>query len=155
VDILRRHIHPTCKCVLSQKDPDDSDVCRARPLGPSDSINTGTVDESLEDELASLVLRGCSEDSNGEGSRAKCMPPHRDVIEILEYPHAKGINCACIGFALGLELLNRGRLRRTLSDKNRGVDSDRLVRVRFIFGTDGSCSRNKVGAGEAGRRNAN
>jgi hypothetical protein len=46
--------------------PDDSDVCRARQLGPSDIIDTDTVDEGSEDELAALVLRGCSEDSNCE-----------------------------------------------------------------------------------------
>jgi hypothetical protein len=45
-------MHPTCRCVLSQKNPNDSDVCRARPLGPSDIIDTGTVDEGSEDELA-------------------------------------------------------------------------------------------------------
>jgi hypothetical protein len=101
-------MHPTCRCVLSQKNPDYSDLCRARPLGPSDTIDTGTVDESSEDELAALVLRGCSEDSNGEGGRAEGMPPRRDIIQILEDAHAKGVNHACIGFALGLEGLNRG-----------------------------------------------
>jgi hypothetical protein len=39
------------------------------------------------------VLRGCSEDGNGEGGRA-CMPSHRDVIQILEDAHAKGVNRA-------------------------------------------------------------
>jgi hypothetical protein len=34
-------MHPTCQCVLSQKNLDDSDIYRARPLGPS---NTGTVE---------------------------------------------------------------------------------------------------------------
>jgi hypothetical protein len=124
-------------------------------LGPSDTIDTGTVDESSEDELAALVLRGCSEDSNGEGGRAERMPPHRDIIQILEDAHAKGVNRACIVSALGLEKLNRGRLRLTLADKNRSVDSDCLVRVRFIVRTDGSCSGYKVGASKAGRRNAN
>jgi hypothetical protein len=93
-------MHPTCQCILSQKNPDDSDVCRARPLGPSDTIDTGTVDESSENELAALVLRSCSKDSNGEGGRAKRMPPHRDVIQILEDVDAKGVNRACIGFPL-------------------------------------------------------
>jgi hypothetical protein len=101
-------MHPTCQCVLSQKNPDDSDVCRARPLGPSDTVDTGAVDESSEDELAALVLRGCSEDSNGEGDRAERMPPHRDIIQIFKDAHAKGVNRACIGFTLGLEKLNRG-----------------------------------------------
>jgi hypothetical protein len=81
-------------------------VCRARSLGPSD-----TVDESSEDELAALVLRGCSEDGNGEGDHclhAEHMSPHRDVIQIFGDVHAKGVNRACIGFALGLEGLNRG-----------------------------------------------
>jgi hypothetical protein len=90
-------MHPTCQCVLSQKDPDDSDVCRARPLGPSDAIDTGTVDESSEDKLAALVLRSCSEDSNGKGGCAKRVPPHRDIIQILEDAHAKGVNRACTG----------------------------------------------------------
>jgi hypothetical protein len=96
-------MHPTCHCVLSQKNPNDSDVCRARPLRPSDTIDTGTVNESSEDELAALVLRGCCKDSNCEGGRAERVPPHRDVIQILEDTHAKGVNRACIGFALGLE----------------------------------------------------
>jgi hypothetical protein len=100
-------MHPTCRCVLSQKNPDDSDVCRARPLRPSDIIDTGIVDEGSEDELAALVLRGCSEDSNGEGGRAKHIPPDRDVIQILEDAHAKVVNRACIGFALRLEGLNK------------------------------------------------
>jgi hypothetical protein len=95
------------------------------------------------------VLRGCSEDSNGEGGRAERMPPHRDVVQILEDAHAKGANRACIGFALSLEGLNRGLLRRTLGDKNRSVDSDRLVRVRFIVRTDGSCSRDTVTLAQA------
>ena len=51
-----------------------------RPLGPSDTIDTSIVDESSEDELVALVLRGCSEDSNGEGGHAERMPPHRNVI---------------------------------------------------------------------------
>jgi hypothetical protein len=46
-------------------------------------------------------------------------------------------------------------LRRTLGDKNHSVDSDRLARVSFIVHTDGSCIGDKVGTGEAGRRNAN
>ena len=104
---------------------------------------------SSEDELAALVLRGCSEDSNGEGGRAERMPPHRDVVQILEDAHAKGANRACIGLALSLEGLNRGLLRRTLGDKNRSVDSDRLVRVRFIVRTDGSCSRDTVTLAQA------
>jgi hypothetical protein len=93
---------------------------------------------SSGDELAALVLRGCSEDGNGEGCRAERMPPHRDVVQILEDAHAKGANRACIGFTLSLEGLNRGLLRGTLGDKNRSIDSDRLVRVRFIVRTDGS-----------------
>ena len=72
-------------------------------MGPSDAIDTGTVDESSEDELAALVLRGCSEDSNSQGGRAERMTPHRNVIQILEDAHAKGVNRAYIGFALGLE----------------------------------------------------
>jgi hypothetical protein len=103
-------MHPICRCrcVLSQKNPDDSDVCRARPLGLSDGIDTSTVDEGSEDELAALVLRGCSEDSNGEGGRAERIPPHRDVIQILEDVHAKGVDRACIRFVLGLDGLNSG-----------------------------------------------
>jgi len=31
---------PTSYCVLSQKNPDDSDVSGARQLGPSDAIDT-------------------------------------------------------------------------------------------------------------------
>ncbi len=77
-------------------------------MGPSDIIDTGTIDESSEDELAALVLRGCSEDSDGDGGRAEGMPPHRNVIQILEDMHAKGVNRACTGFALVLGGLNRG-----------------------------------------------
>jgi hypothetical protein len=88
-------MHPTCQCVLSQKNTDDCDICRARPLGPSDTIDTGAVDESSEDELGALVLRSRSEDSNGKGGRAERMPPHRDIIQILEDAHAKGVNRAC------------------------------------------------------------
>ena len=90
-------MQPTCQCVLSQKNPDNSDVCRARPLGPSDAIDTGTIHESSEDELAALELRSCSKDSNGEGGRAERMPPHRDVVQILEGAHAKGVNRALTG----------------------------------------------------------
>jgi hypothetical protein len=106
-------MHPTSQCVLSQKNPDDSGVCRAYSLRPSDTVDACTVDESSEDELAALVLRGCSEDSNSEGGHcrhAEHMPPHRDVIQIFGDVHAKleGVNRACIRFALGLERLNRG-----------------------------------------------
>jgi hypothetical protein len=69
-------MHQTCHCVLSQKNPDDSDVCRARPLGPSDIVDIGTVGESSEHGLAALVLRG-REDINGEGGHAERMLPHR------------------------------------------------------------------------------
>jgi hypothetical protein len=41
-------------------------------------------------------------------------------------------------------------MRRTLGNKNRSIDSDCLVRVRFIVRTDGSCGGYKVGAGKAG-----
>jgi hypothetical protein len=159
------HASDNCQCVLSQENPDDSGVCRARSLGPSDTADTCTVNESLEDELAALVLRGCSEDGNGEEGHcrhAEHMPPHRDVIQIFEDAHAEGVNRACIGFALGLEgldRLDRGCMIMSYlgrySSKNRSVDSDRLVRVQFIVRTDGSCSGNKVGTGKAGRRNAN
>ena len=98
-------MHPTCQCVLSQKNPDDSDVCGARPLGPPDTIDTGTVDESSKDELAALVLRSCREDSNGKGGRAESMPPYRDVIQILEDAHAKSVNRACMAFT---QRLHRG-----------------------------------------------
>ena len=101
-------MHLTCQCVLSQKNPNDGDVCRARPLGPSGTIDTCTVNESSEDELGALEHRGCSEDSNGERDRAERMPPHRNVIQILEDVHAEGINRACVGFSLGLEALKRG-----------------------------------------------
>ena len=101
-------MHPTCKCVPSQKNCDDSDVSRARLLRPSDIIDSGTVDESSEDELAVLVLRDCSDDSDSKGGCAERMPPHRDVIQILEDAHTKGVNRACIGFALDLEGLYRG-----------------------------------------------
>jgi hypothetical protein len=40
----------------------------------------------------------------------------------------------------------------TLGDKNRSVDSDRLVRVRFIVCTDGSCRGDEVGTGEAEKK---
>ena len=49
---------------------------QARPLGPSDIIDIGTVGESSKDELAALVLRG-REDINGEGGHAERMVPHR------------------------------------------------------------------------------
>ena len=39
-----------------------------------------------------------------------------------------------------------------MGDKNRSVDSDRLVRVRFIVRTDGSCRGDKVGTGEAEKK---
>jgi hypothetical protein len=45
--------------------------------------------------------------------------------------------------------MNRGQLGRTLGNKNRSVDSDRLVRVQFIVHIDDSCGGDKVGAGEA------
>jgi hypothetical protein len=73
--------------------------------GLARSIDTGTFDEGSKDELAALVLRGRSE--VGDGRCAECMP-HRYIIQILEDAHAKGVDCACIGFALGLEGLNRG-----------------------------------------------
>ena len=101
-------MHPTCQCVLSQKDPNDSNICRASPLRPSDSIDTGTVDERLEDELATLELRSCSEDGNGEGDRSERIPPHGYVIQMLEDMHAEGVNRACIEFALSLGSLNKG-----------------------------------------------
>ena len=99
-------MHPTCQCVLSQKNPDDSDVCRTRPLGSSDAIDTSTVDERSKDELAALVLWGCCEDSNGEGGCAERMPPHRDIFQTREDAHSKGVDHALIKFILGLEGLN-------------------------------------------------
>ena len=89
----------TCQGVLSHKDTDDSDVGRARPLRPPDTIDTGTVDECSEDELAALMLRSCCEDSNHERSRTKRMPPHGNIIQVLENAHAKGVDRACNRFS--------------------------------------------------------
>src|SRR6266436_7019878 len=108
MEVLAQRMHPTCQRVLSQKNPDYSDICGARPLGPPDAIDTGTIDESLEDELATLVLRSCSEDSNGEGGRSKRMPPHRDIIQVLENVYTEGIYRAYIIFSRGLKGKNKG-----------------------------------------------
>jgi hypothetical protein len=55
---------------------------QSSPLGRTDAIVTGTLDESSEDEVAALVLRirDCCEGRNGEGGRSERMPPHRDVV---------------------------------------------------------------------------
>jgi len=54
-------------------------------------------------------------------------------------------------WVLKLEGLDRG----ALGNKNRSIGSDCLVRVGLIVCTDGSCSGDQVGVGEAGRGNAN
>lgn len=46
-------------------------------------LDTDTVDESPEDKLAGLMLRGCSNDGNGKRGYDKSMPPHRVVIRTL------------------------------------------------------------------------
>ena len=45
------------------------------------------------------------------------------------------------------------RAAEYLRNKSRGLDPDRLVRVRFVSHIDSSRSRDKVGACEARRRN--
>jgi hypothetical protein len=65
--------------VLSQENSKDNHVDRARSLQPSDTIDTGNIDERRGDELAALVLRGRCEDNNGERGhpkRLKRMQPH-------------------------------------------------------------------------------
>jgi hypothetical protein len=102
----------TCQGVLSHKNTNDSDVCRARPLRPPDgAIDSGTVDECSEDEFAALMLRSCCENGNDEGSGAKRVPPHGNVIQVLENTHTKGVDQAYIRLSPG----QRNKLRYTLS----------------------------------------
>ena len=59
--------------VLGRKNSIDSDGSGSRPLGPSETIDTGTIDKCSEQELATLILRSCCVDSNGEEGRAQRM----------------------------------------------------------------------------------
>ena len=138
---------------MSQKNPGDSDICRARPLGPSDAIHTCTVDESSEDKLTALVLRGCSENSNGKVVPRACH--HTETLFRYLRMCTPKVLIVPSSSLLWVPGMNRGQLGRTLGDKNRSVDSDRLVRVQFIVHIDDSCSGDEVGAGEAGRWNPN
>lgn len=111
-------------------------------MQPSDTTNTGTIDERREDELTALVLRGRCEDGDGKQGRPKRMQPQRDIARVLKNAHGrdyKGI---------------RG-VRGSLGKKDLSIDSICLVRVRFVIRANGSRSGDKFGAGKAGRRHVN
>jgi hypothetical protein len=90
------HDDLTCQPVLRYETTEDRDVGRGRSLRPSDTIYAGTVEECPEDELAALVRRSLCEDGNDDGNRAKDMPQHGDVAQVLENPYAKGVDCTYV-----------------------------------------------------------
>ena len=94
---LKRELKParTCECVLRYENADHGDVGEARALRPAYAVDARPVNERPEDELAALVLRRRCEDGNDEGGRAERVPPHRDVVEVLEEAHAKGVDHTC------------------------------------------------------------
>jgi hypothetical protein len=91
------------------------------------------------------VLRRRGEDGDDERGRAKRVPPHRDIVEVLEEAHPKGVDHACS--MLGQSSTNQGRL--TLSEQDSGIDPDRLARAGLEIGTEGACGGDKVGTCEA------
>ena len=110
-------------------------------MQPSDTTDTGTIDEHREDELAALVLRGRCENGDGKRGHPKRMQHTETSFEVLENAH-------------GQDHKRIKGLRRTLGKKDLSIDSNCLVRVRSVVRTNGSRSGDKVGAGKAGRRRA-
>ena len=91
----------TCERVLRYENADHGDVGEARALRPAYAVDARPVNERPEDKLAALVLRRRCEDGNDEGGRAERVPPHRDVVEVLEEAHAKGVDHTCGGVSFG------------------------------------------------------
>jgi hypothetical protein len=85
----------TCECVLRHENADHGDVGGACALRPADAVDAGPVDERPEDKSAALVLRRGGEDGDNKRGRTERVPPHGDVVEILEEAHAKGIDHTC------------------------------------------------------------
>ena len=87
-----------------------------RSLHPSHTVDTGTIDERREDELASvaaLVLRGRCEDGDNWRGHPKRM---QHAVEVF-------------GNAHGQDYKRIRGLRRTLGKKNLSINSNCLVRV--------------------------
>jgi hypothetical protein len=82
------------------------------------------------------------------------MPRHGDIIQVIEVAHAKRIDHACTGL-IGVSMdWEDDCAALYLGDKGRGLDPDRVVRVRFVVRIDCRPS-GKQRAGEDGGRYAN
>ena len=92
---LKREFTRTCERVLRYENADHSDVGKACALRPAHAVDARPVDERPEDEFTALVLGRRGEDSNDEGGRAERVPPHGDVVEVLEEAHTKGVDHTC------------------------------------------------------------
>jgi hypothetical protein len=82
------------------------------------------------------------------------MSRHGDIIQVIEVANAKRIDRACTGLIGVSRDWEDDYAALYLGDKGRGLDPDRVVRVRFVVRTD--CSPGgEQRAGEAGGRYAN
>ena len=123
----------TCESVLSHENADNSDVRGARAHAPANRVRTrgSVVDERPEDELAGLVLGRSSEHGDDERGRADGVPPDRDVVDVPEEVHTKGVDEA-------------------LRDEHRGINADRNARLRNEVRVEGRESGDEIRATEAG-----
>jgi hypothetical protein len=75
------------------------------------------------------------------------MPPYGDVAQVLENAHTKGIDSTYIKVSRSSRMVAS---YHTLKEEDRGVDPDRLMRIRMVVCADRGSRRDKGGACEAG-----
>ncbi len=67
-----------------------------------------SANEHRRTEMSPVLPAKEHRHDDGEGGRSKRMPPHGDIIQVLENVYTKGIYRACIVFGQGLKMKNKG-----------------------------------------------